>query len=100
MPCFTPKWRLEDAGRLSATDYRRSTLYSTTLSPCDMSSGAVLRYEIPKVVIGENRTFQGPEPYLAARGVHLDLINATECIEMMTDFISTNPELWNEDIGV
>lgn len=89
---------LENAGRLSAADYERSVLYST-LSPCDMCSGAVLLYKIPKVVIGENRTFQGPEDYLRSRGVELEFVDDRECVKLMTDFISDNPDLWNEDIG-
>ncbi|MGB5246199.1 MAG: nucleoside deaminase [Woeseia sp.] len=89
---------LENAGRLSASEYRKATLYST-LSPCDMCSGTVLLYGIPKVVIGENRTFQGPEEHLRARGVELDILNNDECINMMRDFIAANPALWNEDIG-
>ncbi|NND12640.1 MAG: nucleoside deaminase [Acidimicrobiia bacterium] len=90
---------LEHAGRLSAADYRRSVLYST-LSPCDMCSGAVLLYDIPRVVIGENRTFRGPEEYVASRGVVLQIVNDERCMHMMSDFIESNPELWNEDIGV
>lgn len=90
---------LENAGRLSAVDYRRSILYST-LSPCDMCSGAVLLYEIPHVVVGENRTFQGPEDYVRTRGVRLDVVDDEECVQLMSDFIARNPELWNEDIGV
>jgi len=89
---------LENAGRLSAADYERSVLYST-LSPCDMCSGAVLLYKIPKVVIGENRTFHGPEDYLRSRGVDLEIVDDGECAELMTDFIRDNPDLWNEDIG-
>jgi cytosine deaminase len=89
---------LENAGRLSAADYGRSVLYST-LSPCDMCSGTVLLYGIPKVVIGENRTFRGPEAYLAARGVDLEIVDDPECVQLMTDFIAARPELWNEDIG-
>lgn len=89
---------LENAGRLSAADYERSVLYST-LSPCDMCSGAVLLYKIPKVVIGENRTFHGPEDYLRSRGVELEIVDDGECAELMTDFIRDNPDLWNEDIG-
>ncbi len=89
---------LENAGRLSARDYRRATLYST-LSPCDMCSGTVLLYGIKKVVIGENRTFQGPEDYLRSRGVELDLHDNAQCLQMMQDFIAQQPELWNEDIG-
>ena len=89
---------LENAGRLSAADYARSTLYST-LSPCDMCSGAVLLYKIPKVVVGENTTFQGPEQHLRDRGVDLDIRSDAECIALMEDFIAARPELWNEDIG-
>jgi cytosine deaminase len=89
---------LENAGRLRADEYRRATLYST-LSPCDMCSGAVLLYGIPKVVIGENRTFQGPEKYLQSRGVELIIMDDQECRQLMEDFIGENPELWYEDIG-
>jgi len=89
---------LENAGRLKAADYRRATLYST-LSPCDMCSGAVLLYGIPKVVIGENRTFQGPEEYLKSRGVELVIADNRECRQLMEKFIKSNPELWYEDIG-
>jgi creatinine deaminase len=89
---------LENAGRLTASDYSRSVLYST-LSPCDMCSGAILLYKIPTVVIGENRTFQGPEDHLRRRGVDLRIIDNTECIRMMQEFIAANPTLWNEDIG-
>lgn len=90
---------LENAGRLTANDYRRATLYST-LSPCDMCSGAVLLYEIPRVIVGENRSFQGPEQYLRSRGVDLTIVNDPECVQLMSDFIAGQPELWNEDIGV
>jgi cytosine deaminase len=90
---------LENAGRLGAADYRRSVLYST-LSPCDMCSGAVLLYEIPHIVAGENETFRGPEDYVRSRGVRLEIVNDSECIGLMTAFIEANPELWNEDIGV
>ena len=89
---------LENAGRLRAEDYRRATLYST-LSPCDMCSGAALLYEIPRIVIGENRTFQGPEAYLASRGVELVVVDDERCVALMREFIVTRPELWNEDIG-
>jgi len=89
---------LENAGRLRAADYARSTLYST-LSPCDMCSGAVLLYGIPRVVVGENATFRGPEDYLRSRGVELVLANDPTCIEMMRAFIAARPELWSEDIG-
>ena len=90
---------LENAGRLAAADYRRSVLYST-LSPCDMCSGAVLLYEIPRVVVGENRTFQGPEDYVRSRGVTLEIVDDPRCVELMSEFIAARPELWNEDIGV
>ena len=89
---------LENAGRLKAGDYQRAVLYST-LSPCDMCSGTVLLYKIPKVVIGENKTFQGPEEYVRSRGVELEILNDAECIKLMEDFIAARPELWNEDIG-
>ncbi len=89
---------LENAGRLTAKDYRRSVLFST-LSPCDMCSGAVLLYGIPKVIVGENTTFQGPEEYLRQRGVDVTILNDAECIEIMEKFIEENPTLWNEDIG-
>ena len=89
---------LENAGRLSASDYERAVLYST-LSPCDMCSGAILLYKIPTVVIGENKTFQGPEEYLRSRGVDLHIENNANCIQLMEDFIEKSPALWNEDIG-
>ena len=89
---------IENAGRLKAADYKKAVLYST-LSPCDMCSGTVLLYKIPKVVIGENKTFRGPEDYLRTRGVELELLNDPECIKLMEDFIGRNPGLWNEDIG-
>lgn len=89
---------LENAGRLTASDYKRSVLYST-LSPCDMCSGAILLYKIPSVVIGENRTFQGPEDYLRSRGVQLEIEDSSECFQLMQDFIQKNDSLWNEDIG-
>ena len=89
---------LENAGRLTGADYRRAVLYST-LSPCDMCSGAILLYKIPTVVIGENKTFQGPEDYLRRRGVDLRIVNDATCIQLMESFIASNPKLWNEDIG-
>lgn len=89
---------LENAGRLTAKDYRRSTLYST-LSPCDMCSGTALLYDIPKIFVGENQTFQGPEDYVRSRGVELTIIDNGECKELMRQFIQQSPELWNEDIG-
>ena len=90
---------LENAGRLTARDYQRATLYST-LSPCDMCSGTALLYKIPKIVIGEHETFQGPEDYVRSRGVELVILDDPECIQFMRDFIAARPELWNEDIGV
>jgi cytosine deaminase len=90
---------LENAGRLKARDYQRAVLYST-LSPCDMCSGTVLLYKIPRVIIGENKTFQGPEDYVHSRGVELVILNLEECISLMEAFITAHPELWNEDIGV
>ncbi|MGH7695981.1 MAG: nucleoside deaminase [Gemmatimonadaceae bacterium] len=89
---------LENAGRLSAADYRRATLYST-LSPCDMCSGTVLLYGIQRVVIGENRTFRGPEDYVRSRGVELVIVDDATCKQLMDVFIREHPELWNEDIG-
>jgi creatinine deaminase len=90
---------LESAGRRSAADYRNAVLYST-LSPCDMCSGAILLYGIRKVVIGENQTFKGPEQYLRERGVALEIVDSPECVQMMQAFIAAHPGLWNEDIGV
>jgi cytosine deaminase len=89
---------LENAGRRRAADYRRAVLYST-LSPCDMCSGASLLYAIPRIVIGENRTFRGPEEYLRSRGVELDVRDDARCVRLMEEFIAARPELWNEDIG-
>ncbi len=89
---------LENAGRLSPADYRKATLYST-LSPCDMCSGTALLYRIPRIVIGENRTFQGPEDYVRSRGVLLEIVDDPECVRLMEEFIVARPELWNEDIG-
>jgi creatinine deaminase len=89
---------LENAGRLKPKDYQRAILYST-LSPCDMCSGAVLLYKIPKIVIGENTTFRGPEDYMRSRGVELVILNNEECKQIIRDFIAAKPELWNEDIG-
>jgi creatinine deaminase len=90
---------IENAGRMPAADYRRSTLY-TTLSPCDMCSGAALLYGIPRIVIGENRTFTGPEDHLISRGVELTVVDDPECVALMLAFQRDHPELWNEDIGV
>jgi creatinine deaminase len=89
---------IENAGRLRASDYRRSILYST-LSPCDMCSGTILLYGIRKVIIGENRTFRGPEDYTRSRGVELVVVDDAECRGLMESFIRDHPELWNEDIG-
>jgi creatinine deaminase len=89
---------VENAGRLKAADYRRAVLYST-LSPCDMCSGTALLYRIPRIVVGENRTFQGPEDYLRSRGVILEVLDDPECIRLMEEFIRANPSLWDEDIG-
>ena len=89
---------LENAGRLSPAEYRRATLYST-LSPCDMCSGTALLYGIPRIVIGENRTFRGPEDYVRSRGVELEIVDDPECVRLMQEFIAASPELWNEDIG-
>jgi creatinine deaminase len=89
---------LEVAGRQPASVYRRSTMV-TTLSPCDMCTGAILLYEIPRVVIGENRTFMGGEDYLRSRGVEVVVLDDEECVRMMETFIEDNPTLWNEDIG-
>ncbi len=90
---------LEDAGRQSASVYKRCVLYST-LSPCPMCSGAILLYKIPRVVVGENVTFQGPEAYVRSLGVKVEILNDPICIQLMRDFIEAKPELWNEDIGV
>lgn len=90
---------LENAGRLPASAYRASTLY-TTLSPCPMCTGAVLLYGIPRVIIGENRTFTGEEALLRSRGVTVEVLQETGCIELMSAFIRERPELWNEDIGL
>ena len=89
---------LENAGRRPAGDYREATLY-TTLSPCAMCSGAILLYGIPRVVIGENRTFRGEEELLRGRGVQLDIVQDAACIRLMEEFIEQYPTLWNEDIG-
>ncbi|QDT13136.1 nucleoside deaminase [Planctomycetes bacterium K23_9] len=90
---------LENAGRLTAAQYGRATLYST-LSPCDMCSGAALLYQIPTIIVGENKTFQGPEKYVRSRGVSLTVLDNETCVELMNAFIAKHPELWNEDIGV
>jgi cytosine deaminase len=90
---------LENAGRQPAGVYRGAVLY-TTLSPCPMCSGAILLYGIPKVVIGENRTFLGDEALLRSRGVQAEVLQEAACIELMRNFIANNPRLWNEDIGL
>jgi cytosine deaminase len=89
---------LRNAGRLTAKVYQKSTIYST-LSPCPMCSGAMVLYRIPRVVVGENRTFLGAEDYMRSQGIQVDVVQDEECIRLMTDFIRANPELWNEDIG-
>ncbi|MDD5585210.1 MAG: nucleoside deaminase [Candidatus Omnitrophica bacterium] len=89
---------LENAGRLKASDYCKCIIYST-LSPCDMCTGAILLYKIPLIVIGENETFKGPQIYSQKRGTKIINLNIEECKDMMRNFIKTNPKLWNEDIG-
>ena len=89
---------LDRAGRQQASVYRDSVLY-TTLSPCAMCTGAILLYGIPRVIVGENRTFMGEEDLLRARGVRVDVVQDARCIRMMERFIADHPELWNEDIG-
>jgi len=90
---------LENAGRLPASTYRECVLY-TTLSPCPMCTGAILLYGIPRVIVGENRTFMGEEELLRSRGVIVEVLQNVQCIAMMKDFIQKHPQLWNEDIGV
>lgn len=90
---------IENAGRLTASQYARATLYST-LSPCDMCSGTALLYKIPRIIVGENHTFQGPEQYVRSRGIDLQILSDARCIALMQEFIATKPELWNEDIGI
>jgi cytosine deaminase len=90
---------LRNAGRLPAEVYRNCTIYST-LSPCPMCSGAIVLYKIPRVVVGENKTFLGAEEYMRSNGIRVDVVQDAECIRMMTGFIQANPKLWNEDIGV
>ncbi|NNE73568.1 MAG: nucleoside deaminase, partial [Acidimicrobiales bacterium] len=92
MDCF------ENAGRRTAAEYRRATLYST-LSPCDMCAGTALLYDIPRIVVGENRTFRGPEEYVRSRGVEVAVLDDARCVHIMEEFIADHPELWNEDIG-
>jgi cytosine/creatinine deaminase len=90
---------LRNAGRLPASVYRRSTMYST-LSPCPMCSGAIVLYKIPHVIVGENRNFLGAEEYMRSQGVRVDVAQDAECIQLMRKFIAENPSLWDEDIGV
>jgi len=90
---------LRNAGRLSAGVYRNCTIYST-LSPCPMCSGAIVLYKIPRVVVGENRTFLGAEEYMRGNGIRVDVLQDPACIALMTEFVRANPRLWNEDIGV
>ena len=90
---------LRNAGRLPAKIYRNSIIYST-LSPCPMCSGAIVLYKIPRVVVGENRTFLGAEHYMRSQGIQVDVVQDEECIQLMSGFIQSKPELWNEDIGV
>lgn len=90
---------LQNAGRQTAKVYQECTLY-TTLSPCPMCSGAILLYKIPKVIIGEHQTFLGEEKLLKERGVQIEVVNSSECLELLQKFIKEKPELWNEDIGI
>lgn len=90
---------LENAGRQPASVYRESVLY-TTLSPCPMCTGAILLYGIPKVIVGENRTFMGEEDWLRSRGVEVEVLQNEDCVQLMESFIIKRPDLWNEDIGV
>jgi creatinine deaminase len=90
---------LENAGRQPASVYARCTLYST-LSPCPMCSGAAVLFKIPRIVVGENHTFRGPEEYVRSTGAEIILMDDSECREMMEDFIRSRPQLWNEDIAV
>lgn len=90
---------LENVGRMAAADYRRSTLY-TTLSPCLMCAGTILLYGIPRVVVGENRTFESSEALLRSHGVEVVVLDLDECADLMSQFIATSPQIWNEDIGV
>ena len=89
---------LENAGRLPASVYRESMMY-TTLSPCAMCSGAIVLYGVPRVIVGENQTFRGEEEWLVSRGVRIEVVQDERCIRMMRAFIAAHPELWNEDIG-
>ncbi|HEY1240989.1 MAG TPA: nucleoside deaminase [Bryobacteraceae bacterium] len=89
---------LRNAGRLPSRVYRNSTIYST-LSPCPMCSGAIVLYKIPRVVVGENQTFLGAEEYMRGNGIQVEVVQDSECIQLMRDFIRAHPQLWNEDIG-
>jgi creatinine deaminase len=89
---------LRNAGRLPAGIYRNSVIYST-LSPCPMCSGAIVLYKIPRVIVGENRSFRGAEDYMRSNGIQVEVIQDAECVQLMADFIAENPGLWNEDIG-
>lgn len=89
---------LENAGRMPAAQYRQATLYST-LSPCDMCSGAALLYGIGRIVVGENRTFKGPEEYVRSRGVEVAVLDDSRCVDLLQAFIAEHPAVWNEDIG-
>jgi len=90
---------LENSGRQPASVYAQSVIY-TTLSPCSMCSGAILLYKIPRVIVGENRTFMGEEALVKSRGVIVEVLQEPRCIELMREFIAKHPKLWNEDIGV
>ena len=90
---------LRNAGRLPASVYRKSVIYST-LSPCPMCSGAIVLYKIPQVVVGENRTFLGAEDYMRSQGITVEVLQDQDCIRLMREFIQAHPQLWNEDIGV
>ena len=90
---------LENAGRQRSSIYKDCVLY-TTLSPCPMCTGAILLYGIPRIIVGENKTYMGAEALLIQKGVEVIVVDSNECVEMMENFIKTNPGLWNEDIGV
>jgi len=90
---------IENVGRLPAAVYHRATLY-TTLSPCPMCAGTALLYGIPRVVVGENRTFEASEGWLRSNGVEVVVLDLPECVALMDEFIAAEPALWNEDIGV
>jgi cytosine deaminase len=90
---------LRNAGRLPARVYQNCTIYST-LSPCPMCSGAIVLYKIPHVIVGENRTFLGAEDYMRSNGIQVDVVQDSECIDLMAGFITARPDLWYEDIGI